>query len=87
MSPELTHLDRAGHDGEPGGVHGGAHVEQHALVADVGETPHRGQPGAHLQRGSLHTGHGRHSYLRVVPGLVAVYDDLSVPPVWILYHI
>ena len=51
MSPELTHLDRAGHDGEPGRVHGGAHVEQHALVADVGETAHRGQPGAHLQGG------------------------------------
>ena len=34
---------------------------------------------------SLHS----YTYLRVVPGFVAVYDDLSVPPVyvvWILYH-
>ena len=31
-----------------------------------------------------------YTYLRVVPGFVAVYDDLSVPPVyvvWILYHV
>ena len=61
----FVYLDWTGNDGKLGGLHAGAHVEDHVLVSDVGEGPDIRQPGLDLL---------------VIPGGAAVDDNLSVPP-------
>ena len=61
----LVYLDWTGDDGKLGRLDTGAHVEDHVLMADVGQGPDIRQPGLDLF---------------VIPGGAAVDDDLSMPP-------